>query len=40
MSSSKEVPPKSRISPDEWAVIAALLLALIVRVGIIKHVPW
>jgi hypothetical protein len=40
MSSTKEVPPKRRISLDEWAVIAALVLALIVRVGIIKQVPW
>ena len=40
MSSIKEVPPKRGISLDEWAVIAALSLALIVRVGIIKQVPW
>jgi hypothetical protein len=40
MSSLKEGPAKRRISLDEWAVVAALLLALIVRVGILKQVPW
>jgi hypothetical protein len=40
MSSPKEAPTKRGISLDEWAVVAALLLALIVRVGILKQVPW
>jgi len=25
---------------DGWAVVAALLAALLVRAGIVKHVPW
>jgi hypothetical protein len=28
------------LSLDEWAVVAALLLALLVRVGILTSVPW
>jgi hypothetical protein len=29
-----------RLSPDAWAVTAAFVLALLVRVGVLKHVPW
>ncbi len=32
--------PKSKLSLDVWAVLFALLLALIVRVGGIQAVPW
>ncbi len=28
------------LSLDVWAVITALLLALLIRVGVLKHVPW
>lgn len=28
------------LSLDEWAVVAAFLLALLVRVGVITRVPW
>jgi hypothetical protein len=28
------------LSLDVWAVITAFLLALLVRVGALKHVPW
>jgi hypothetical protein len=28
------------LSLDVWAVITAFLLALLVRVGVLKHVPW
>lgn len=28
------------LSLDGWAVLAALFLALLVRVGIFRHVPW
>ena len=31
---------KSGISLDVWAVAAALAAALLVRVGLIRHVPW
>jgi len=29
-----------RLSLDSWAVVVALLLALLVRVGVFKHIPW
>ena len=28
------------LSLDVWAVITAFLLALLVRTGVLKHVPW
>jgi hypothetical protein len=28
------------LSLDAWAVFAAFLLALLVRAGFLKHVPW
>jgi len=43
MSLPKELPLKRRtwgLSLDEWAVVAALVLAFLVRVGILKRVPW
>jgi hypothetical protein len=32
--------PKPRLSLDTWAVVLSLTLALIVRIGILKTVPW
>ena len=34
--------PESRWKPslDTWAVLLAFLLALLVRTGIFKHIPW
>jgi hypothetical protein len=29
-----------KLSLDTWAVVVALLLALLVRTGVLKHVPW
>ncbi len=29
-----------RLSLDSWAVVVALLMALLVRVGVFKHIPW
>lgn len=29
-----------RLSLDAWAVAAAFALALLVRAGVLKHVPW
>ncbi len=29
-----------RLSLDAWAVVLALLAALLVRVGVFKHIPW
>jgi hypothetical protein len=28
------------LSLDVWAVLTSFLLALLVRVGVLKHVPW
>jgi len=28
------------LSLDSWAVVVALLAALLVRVGVFKHIPW
>ncbi len=28
------------LSLDTWAVIVALFAALLVRVGVFKHIPW
>jgi hypothetical protein len=28
------------LSLDSWAVVAAFAAALLVRVGVFKHVPW
>jgi hypothetical protein len=35
-------PPRSRVrlSLDVWAVTTALVLALLVRTGVLKHIPW
>jgi hypothetical protein len=37
-----EVPLKQpwRLSRDSWAVVVALLAALLVRAGVFKHIPW
>jgi hypothetical protein len=32
--------PFNRISLDSWAVLLAFAAALIVRLGILKTVPW
>ena len=29
-----------RVTIDEWAVGLALVAALLVRLGVFKHVPW
>jgi hypothetical protein len=29
-----------KLSLDTWAVLAAFLAALLIRVGFFKHVPW
>ena len=43
MSSPTDAPLKGRawgLSLDEWAVVAALVLAILVRLGILTSVPW
>jgi hypothetical protein len=29
-----------KLSLDTWAVLAAFLAALLIRIGVLKHVPW
>jgi len=29
-----------KLSLDTWAVVVALVTALLVRAGIFKHIPW
>lgn len=29
-----------QLSLDSWAVLLALTLALLIRVGAVKHIPW
>ena len=29
-----------KLSFDSWAVLLALLAALLVRAGVFKHIPW
>jgi len=31
---------RRKLSLDTWAVLVAFLLALLVRAGVFKHVPW
>ena len=31
---------RRKLSLDTWAVLVAFLLALLVRTGVFKHVPW
>jgi hypothetical protein len=37
---SPHSPSKPLLSLDTWAVIVALLAALLVRIGLVKVVPW
>ena len=38
---SKAVEPKKfQLSVDTWAVLVALLAAILIRTGIITRVPW
>jgi hypothetical protein len=32
--------PSPGLSLDAWAVITSFVLALLVRVGALKHIPW
>jgi hypothetical protein len=31
---------RARISTDTWAIVLSLVLALVVRIGFLKSVPW
>jgi hypothetical protein len=30
----------TKFSWDTWAVLAAFLAALLIRIGVVKHIPW
>jgi hypothetical protein len=30
----------TKISLDTWAVLAAFIAALLIRFGVVKHIPW
>jgi hypothetical protein len=30
----------TKISWDTWAVLAAFIAALLIRFGVVKHIPW
>jgi hypothetical protein len=32
--------PRPKLALDWWSVIAALLAVLLVRIGVLKHIPW
>lgn len=31
---------RPRLSPDTWAIVLSLALAVAVRIGLLKTVPW
>jgi hypothetical protein len=33
-------PSAREISWDTWAVLAAFVAALLIRFGVVKHIPW
>jgi hypothetical protein len=35
-----ETPSVKKISWDTWAVLAAFGAALLIRFGVVKHIPW
>ena len=37
---SSAIRKRFRISLDTWAVAIALAAALLVRAGVLKHIPW
>ncbi len=38
--SSREPKARWRLSLDSWAVLLAVALAILVRLGVFKHIPW
>jgi hypothetical protein len=36
----RAAPKKWLLSLDSWAVLAALLAALLIRAGALRHIPW
>jgi hypothetical protein len=40
MNSAEVKPVRHLFSLDTWAVVLGLLLAILVRFGAVKHIPW
>jgi hypothetical protein len=40
MSTSKKSSPKFALSLDLWAVVLSFALAVLIRVGVIRTIPW
>ena len=40
MAETQEQPKRFQLSIDWWAVLTALALALVVKLGLIHKVPW
>ena len=38
--SSEPSQKKWRLSLDGWAVLSAFVAALLIRAGLLKHIPW
>ena len=36
----EKVASRWKLSLDTWAVLLAFVLALLVRSGVLKHIPW
>jgi len=36
----REASSAKKISWDTWAVLAAFVAALLIRFGVVKHIPW
>jgi hypothetical protein len=37
---TKSLAPRRKLSTDTWAVLLAIVLALLVRFAVIRTVPW
>lgn len=40
MASETDVKKSSLLSVDGWAVLLAVVLAVLVRFGVLQHIPW
>jgi hypothetical protein len=40
LNKKSEKPSTKKISWDTWAVLAAFVAALLIRFGVVKHIPW
>jgi len=40
MANETDVKKRSLLSVDGWAVLLAVVLAVLVRFGVLQHIPW